>query len=52
MAPNLICFNKVHLLLRLIHSSWHYMGLQSRNNQGESNAYPNSVIIGISTFST
>jgi hypothetical protein len=40
MAPNLICFNKVHLLLRLIHSSWHYMGLQSRNNQGESNAYP------------
>jgi hypothetical protein len=34
----------VHLLLRLIHSSWHYMGLQSRNNQGESNAYPNCLI--------
>jgi hypothetical protein len=33
----------------LIHSSWHYMGLQSRNNQGESNAYPNFIFQGLNS---
>jgi hypothetical protein len=46
VSPNRICFNKVRSLRGLIQSSWLYIKLESRHNQGESSAYPKKLILG------